>query len=177
MFIFATSLVAAGGPDWTNLGSALIGAFATLIAAVITVRLQGSRQEKRRRNKIKSSNLDFKGLTEKNSFSALDMLKILDLRDSPSLKTDVEGTVVLTDSHLIAREGEAGNGVVFCYATSGSISGASDRNTYEWGEIDSHYIFQTKPPNQVLRFGCRSGQPVHRTSSTDHQSSCLPRCF
>lgn len=153
MFIFATSLVAAGGPDWTNLGSALIGAFATLIAAVITVRLQGSRQEKQRRNKIKSSNLDFKGLTEKNSFSALDMLKILDLRDSPSLKTDVEGTVVLTDSHLIAREGEAGNGVVFCYATSGSISGASDRNTYEWGEIDSHSSFKRNLPTKSFALG------------------------
>jgi len=79
VFIFATSLVVAevavGGSEWTNLGAGLIGAFATLIAAVITVRFQGGRQERKRRDKIKSNNLDFKDISEKNSFSALDVLK------------------------------------------------------------------------------------------------------
>lgn len=145
MFIFATGLVVAeetaGGPDWTNLVAGF-GALATLIAAVITVRFQGDRQGKKRLDKIKSNNLPFKGISEKNSFSALDVFKVLDLRDSPSLKADVEGTAVLTDSHLIVREGDAGNGVVFCYATSGGISGTSDQNAYEWGEIGTHSSFK-----------------------------------
>lgn len=128
----------AAGPDWTNLGSGLIGAFATLIAAVMTVYLQGRKQDRRRRDKIKGNNLDFNEISEKDSFSALDVLKVLDLRDSPSLETGVGGTAILTDSHLIIREKDAGSGAVFCYATSGSCSGTSDRNPYEWGEIGPH---------------------------------------
>lgn len=157
MFIFATSLVvaevAAGGLDWGNLGAGLIGALATLIAAVITVRLQGGGQEKRKRDRIKSNDLDFKGITEKNSFSALDVFKFIDLRDSPSLRADVEGTAVLTDSHLMAREGDAGNGVVFCYATSGSISGVSDWNAYEWGEVDPHSSLKRGIPAKSFALG------------------------
>jgi len=157
VFIFATSLVVAevavGGSEWANLGAGLIGAFATLIAAVITVRFQGGRQERKRRDKIKSNNLDFKDISEKNSFSALDVLKVLDLRDSPNPKEDVQGRAVLTDSHLVVREGDAGNGVIFCYATSGSISGASDRNAYEWGEIDPHSSFKQGIPAKSFALG------------------------
>lgn len=158
MFIFATSLVvaeeAAGGSEWTNLGAGLIGAVATLIAAVITVRFQGGRQERKRRDKIKINNLDFKGVSERNSFSALDVLKVLDLRDSPNLKEDAGGRAVLTDSHLIVREEDAGNGVVFCYATSGSISRAtSNRNAYEWGEIDPHSSLKQAIPAKSFALG------------------------
>lgn len=157
MFIFATSLVvaeeAAAGSEWTNLGAGLIGALATLIAAVITVHFQGSRQERKRRDKIKSNNLEFKGISENNSFSALDVLKVLDLRDSPSRKEGVGGRAVLTDSHLIVREGDVGNGVIFCYATSGSISGASDRNAYEWGEIDPHSSLKRGIPAKSFALG------------------------
>lgn len=142
MLISATSLIAAegssGGTDWTNLVAGLIGAVATLIAAVITVRLQGGREERRKRERIKGNDLYFQGIGEKSSFSALDVCKVLDLRGSPGPQEGSEGTAVLTDSHVIVREADAGNGVVFCYATSGRISGASDRNAYEWGEITPH---------------------------------------
>jgi hypothetical protein len=157
VFIFTTSLVvaevAAGGLDWGKLGAGLIGALATLMASVITVRLQNGGREKRKRDKIKSNDLNFKGITEKNSFSASDVFKIIDLRDSPSLKANVEGTAVLTDSHLIVREGDAGNGVVFCYATSGSISGVSDWNPYEWGAIGPHSPLKRGIPAKSFALG------------------------
>lgn len=142
MFIFSSSLAvteeALNGTDWITLGVGLVGALATVVAVVIADRLQRVGRDGRKFGKIEGNALEFQNISEKNSFCALDVLKVLDLRGSPSLRAGVEGMVVLSDSHLIIREGDAGNGLVFCYATSGSIVGASEGYPYEWGEIKPH---------------------------------------
>lgn len=154
MFIFSSSLAVAeealSGTDWITLGVGLVGALATVVAVVVADRLQRAR---RKFGKIEGNTLEFQNISEKNSFCALDVLKVLDLRGSPSLGAGTEGMAVLGDSHLIIREGDTGNGLVFCYATSGSIVGASEGYPYEWGEIKPHSPLKQNTPAECFALG------------------------
>ncbi|MBM7804823.1 hypothetical protein JOD57_000660 [Geodermatophilus bullaregiensis] len=128
------------GPDWVAIGVGALGALATLASAYITARYQGRKRDDRRRSKIKGNDLDVRGITEKDSFSALDVIKVLDLRSSPDLGGRAGGGhAVLTDSHLIVRERSSGNGVVFCYATSGDFDGVTSKDhIWKWDELQPH---------------------------------------
>lgn len=91
---------------------------ATLIAALI----QRSWQWRRRRLP-KYEQLEFGPIHESESFSAHDVVKILDLTASGHGKLNEPGRAVYTDSYLIRRESATGNGVVCRYATSGKLTG------------------------------------------------------
>jgi hypothetical protein len=143
--IGAVTLVAAANgeapdPDWVTIGVGALGALATLASAYITARYQGKKRDDLRRSKIKGNDLDVRGIAEKDSFSALDVLKVLDLRDAPDVSgRDGGGRAVLTDSHLIVRERASGNGVVFCYATSGDFEGVTSKHhVWKWDELQPH---------------------------------------
>jgi hypothetical protein len=91
---------------------------ATLAAALIQKSWQLHRRHLPRYEEI-----EFGSVHETESFSALDVVKVLDLRDAGEFQPGKPGTAIYTDSYLIRRESMAGNGVVFRYATSGKLQG------------------------------------------------------
>lgn len=132
-----------GGTDWATLGVGIAGALATLASAFITARYQTAKRDRVRRSKIKGNELSIGGISEDSSFSALDVLKVIDLRDSPTCDPAIPGSAVLSDSHLITREAETGSGVIFCYATSGDFAGVQSTRVHKWGELQPHTPLKT----------------------------------
>ena len=111
---------------------------ATLIAALI----QRSWQWQRRRPP-KYEQLEHGNIHESDSFSVDEVVKILDLSGSPGGATSgTPGRSSLTDSYLVRREAEDGNGIVCRYATSGrlTVECTSHRVEHPAGVYDSeHY--------------------------------------
>ncbi|HEX6075553.1 MAG TPA: hypothetical protein VFZ32_09865 [Micromonosporaceae bacterium] len=60
---------------------------------------------------------------ESTSFTVLDSVKVVDLREIGNRRKTEPGVAVLTDSYLVRRESDAGNGMVFRYAASGGLEG------------------------------------------------------
>ena len=91
---------------------------ATIIAALIQRSWQWSR-----RRLPRYEQLEYGPIHESESFSALDVVKILDLTDSGAGPSGRPGRAIYTDSYLVRRESSEGNGLVFRYATSGKLAG------------------------------------------------------
>jgi hypothetical protein len=91
---------------------------ATIIAALIQRSWQWSR-----RRLPRYEQLEYGPIHESESFSALDVVKILDLTESGGGPSGRPGRAIYTDSYLVRRESSEGNGLVFRYATSGQLTG------------------------------------------------------
>jgi hypothetical protein len=99
----------------------LIG-ICSVAATIIAALLQRSWQWQRRRPP-KYEQLEHGNIHESDSFSVDEVVKILDLSGSPGGVTPgTPGRSSLTDSYLVRREAEDGNGLVCRYATSGKLT-------------------------------------------------------
>jgi hypothetical protein len=99
----------------------LIG-IASVAATIVGALIQRSWQWSRRRLP-RYEQLEYGPIHESESFSALDVVKVLDLTESGVGSSGRPGRAVYTDSYLVRRESSEGNGLVFRYATSGKLTG------------------------------------------------------
>jgi hypothetical protein len=88
---------------------------ATIIAALIQRSWQWSRRRPPRYEQLAHGDIH-----ESDSFSVVEVIKIIDLSGSPG--TGQAGSAQLTDSYLVHREADQGNGLVCRYATSGTLT-------------------------------------------------------
>lgn len=86
--------------------------------------------------------LEYGPVRESQSFSASDVVKVLDLRLDSVSKPAPLGLATFTDSYLLHRESLTGNGAVFRYATRGQLRGdsVSHPNTHIAGEYKSGHF-------------------------------------
>ncbi|MFD9390310.1 hypothetical protein ACFWBB_06120 [Streptomyces sp. NPDC060000] len=118
-------------------GSAMILAVAlSILSAATTIAaalLQRSWSQSRTRMPRHES-IEFRDVHESAAFSVQDVVKILDLSESGTGDPTHPGTAVLSDSYLIRRESDSGNGMVFRYASSGVLDGRCTSHT------DNHVV-------------------------------------
>jgi hypothetical protein len=118
----------------------LLSVVATIVAALI--QRTWTWTWRRRRFLRRDHPLSYGSVHEENGFSVLDLVKILDLRESPGPEGARTGRGILTDSYLVKRESDEGNGLVCLYSTSGELAGASisHPHDYAWGTYDSGHM-------------------------------------
>ncbi|GAA3750129.1 hypothetical protein GCM10022402_31600 [Salinactinospora qingdaonensis] len=111
---------------------------ATIVGALIQRTWNWNRDRAPRR----SESLEYGAIREGSAFSVHDLVKVLDLRESPSRGEETTGVARLTDSYLIRRESNDGNGAIFLYSTSGELSGecVSHPTKHQWGEYASGHM-------------------------------------
>jgi hypothetical protein len=103
----------------------ILSAVATIFAALLQRSWSDSRTRMPRHESIK-----FRDMHESASFSVQDVAKILDLTESSADDPQRNpGTAILSDSYLIRRESDKGNGMVFRYASRGNIEGRCASHT------------------------------------------------
>jgi hypothetical protein len=122
-------------PVETELIVGVLGAVATVSGAVI----QRSWTWRSRRVPRTNEAMEFGRFREDASFSVDEVVKVLDLRRSPG----EPGVAVLTDTYLVRRHAEKGNGLVSVYGTSGTLEArcVSHPGTgHEFGAIESRHM-------------------------------------
>src|SRR6476659_9695657 len=97
----------------TEVDIGILSAATTIIAALI----QRSWHLNRTRMP-KHESIEYQTIHEESSFSVTEVVKILDLSAGVGDAAH-PGRAVQTDSYLVRRELDKGNGMVFRYATSG----------------------------------------------------------
>ncbi|MFA1539938.1 hypothetical protein [Actinomadura monticuli] len=113
----------------------MIGAAATVSGAVI----QRSWHWRGGRVPHGGEATEFGRFREDASFSVDEVVKVLDLRRSPG----DPGVTVLTDTYLVRRTAEKGNGLVSFYGTSGTLEARCVSHPgagHEFGPIESRHM-------------------------------------
>lgn len=104
------------------MGSEVVIGILSVVATIVAALLQRSWRLNRPRLP-RHEPLEFGAVREQGSFSAIDVVKILDLDQPGPTGPDQPGRAVYTDSYLMRRETGGGNGAVFRYACSGGLDG------------------------------------------------------
>lgn len=130
-------------PDGTegSLRAEIIIGLLSVLATILAALIQRSWNWRSRKFPRGGEALDFGAVHEATSFSVDHLLKVLDLRDSPGTP-DRPGVAVLTDTYLVRREADRGNGLVSIYCTSGELEGecVSHPNGFVMGDVDSDHM-------------------------------------
>ncbi|MET7934479.1 hypothetical protein [Streptomyces sp. NPDC005322] len=120
---------------------AIVAAISVLVSIAIAL-AEGTWHWRRRRLPDYDSPLRFGDIDEARSFSVQDLVKVVNLQNSPSLDPQNPGSALLSDAYLVQRESEGGTGLVSIYSTRGqlSASSASHPHQYESGDYDSTHM-------------------------------------